>query len=295
MSDDDMQAQDHARRMEGRALYTGKSGELTFRPSVASYLDTLGTKAAVDSMTDADLTNQVKMLDDLNTTLHDGRWATLFQRMLTFSDSIALAVPYGEHADAAFQLGIVTSSIATYQFQLALTGRFLRGGVTVGNVYADYNHITGPALVEAVKLEQDVAVTPRVLLSQEALALAMRESVQAYGQRPHRSEFNSTLMIDADGKGFVNYLDTAEAAEAEDEGLAVDHLTAHRDVVAAALLKHSGAPRIREKYVWLAHYHNHFCITHRPDVTELQIADPHLDALERAFPRHFRSLFVPNL
>ncbi|WP_238840716.1 hypothetical protein [Prescottella equi] len=279
-----------SRRTEGRDLYSNANGEPEFRRSVTAFLDILGTKAALTTMTNADLLEQIRLLDRLNPGLHDSAWEGEWQRMLTFSDSIALAVPLRQNSHG-LELGSALDSISAYQFELACAGRFLRGGITIGDAYADYENITGPALVEAADLEANVAVMPRVLLSEAGLRLAIMEGLSGYGDRAFTSEWNSALMIDADGRAFVNYLTTAIDAESNDVALAVDLLEDHKKAVTDALVKHSKPPRVREKYVWVAHYHNTFCAMHRPG-EGLEIADPHLSPLEEEYPRPFRLVFT---
>lgn len=292
MDRDQIREREQQRLSEGRELYSDDTGKPHLCLSVAAYLDALGTKDAVRTMTNEVLQRQIGLLDALNSTLHDPSWESRYQRMLTFSDSIAVAVPIvGPEIGSEF--GILCDSISTYQFQLALSGRFLRGGISIGDVYADYAHITGPALVEAVLLEEETAVVPRVLLSTEAFAYALYIGDLSYGSKAYQSEWNGTYMVDADGRAFVNYLDTALMAEQEDEGLAADYLQQHKDVVVDLLTTYSKPSRIREKYVWVAQYHNAFCAQHLQS-DSLQITHPDLTLLEDMFPRPFRPLFEPD-
>ncbi|MCX6489386.1 hypothetical protein O4160_15310 [Rhodococcus sp. IEGM 1401] len=292
MDSDQIRDREQQRLTEGRELYSDDTGKPRLRRSVAAYLDALGTKEAVKGMTDAGLQQQIELLDELNRTLHDASWEGRFQRMLTFSDSIALAVPINGTAFGS-ELGMLSDSIATYQFQLAISGRFLRGGISTGDIYADYAHITGPALVEAVVLEEHTAIVPRVLLSDEAIQYALAAGYGSYGREAYTSEWNRTFMVDADGRAFVNYLDTALTAEQDDIGPAEHFLQQHKDVVVAALATYPDPSRIREKYAWVAQYHNAFCAQHLQS-DSLQITDPDLTLLEDMFPRPFRPLFEPE-
>lgn len=292
MDRDQIREREQQRLSEGRELYSDDTGKPHLRLSVAAYLDALGTKDAIQTMTNEGLQRQIGLLDQLNSTLHDPSWESRYQRMLTFSDSIAVAVPIVGR-EIGSELGILSDSISTYQFQLALSGRFLRGGISTGDVYADYAHITGPALVEAVLLEEKTAVVPRVLLSTEALEYALYTGHTSYGSEAYQSEWNAQFMVDADGRAFVNYLDTALTAEQDEVGMAEDFLQEHKDAVVAALTTYSEPSRIREKYAWVAQYHNAFCALHLQS-DSLQITHPDLTLLEGLFPRTFRPLFEPE-
>lgn len=276
------------RSKEGRILYSDSNGEPTFRRSVTSFLDILGTKAALTTMTGAQLRAQIELLDRLKERLHDSAWEGEWQRMLTFSDSIALAVPLQPDSRGGELLSTI-DSVAEYQFSLALTGRFLRGGIAIGDAYADYANITGPALVESASLEANVAVVPRVLICDFSLRLAIAEAYQSYGENSALSEWNGALMIDADSRAFVNYLSAALQAEANGVADAADLLDDHKREVSKALANSKNS-RVHEKYVWIAHYHNTFCETYRPD-SHLQIDAPSLSSLELVYPRPFRPLF----
>lgn len=288
---DRIRERERERTAEGRNLYSDQNGEPVFRASVTAFLDLLGTKVALAGMTQPQLREQIELLDTLKNHLHDAALESQWQRILTFSDSIALAVPF-KTSDKEIELGNTISSIGLYQFQLACTGRFLRGGIAIGNAYADYGNITGPALVEAAQLESEVAVVPRVLLSESASNSAIAEARIGYGDHPSRSPFNRALMVDADGRVFVNYLDVALEYEEEGVAEAVPLLQEHKKAVSNALDRHGSDPRVREKYVWIAHYHNFFCGLRLPG-EELRI-DKHLSQLETSYPRQFRQLFDPS-
>ena len=145
----------------------------------------------------------------------------------------------------------------------------------------------------AVLLEENTAAVPRVLLSTEALQYALYTGYSRYGSEAYQSEWNRTYIVDADGRAFVNYLDTALTAEQDDVGLAEDFLQEHKDTVVGALTTYTEPSRIREKYVWAAQYHNACCARHLQSES-LQITKPALTPLEELFPRTFKPLFDPE-
>jgi|GEM_PF-724888 len=75
-----------------------------------------------------------------------------------FSDNFAVSapVPYGQK---------VFDMVAFVTIQLLLKKFPVRGAVTMGKVYHHGTNIFGPALVEAVEIEQDEACYPRFLCS----------------------------------------------------------------------------------------------------------------------------------
>jgi hypothetical protein len=254
------------------------------RDSFAVYLDVLGTRQAMASMDDKALRQQIELLDALASDLHDPGWEDFFQRMVSFSDNIALSVPMRDDSGTLLGVGYLMQPVAVFQLGMALSGRFVRGGIAAGRLYSDYTHVTGPALVKAVELEEDVAVFPRVLLDEDTVMLALLDT-RGYGE-PYKSPWNSQLLADADGRVFVNYLSaTEEVARPAARSL----IGRHRTQVLRALTTYHEPSRIRQKYVWAAHYHNAFCRYWYPRAPRLLVSDG-LTPLEERYPRQFQLL-----
>jgi hypothetical protein len=138
--------------------------------------------------------------------------------------------------DLAGAIEFELSQIQLIQANLAITGTFLRGGVTRGPIYIDENLVFGPALVEAYELEHKVAKYPRVVVHEKLRALL-------------RSEQH--LWFEADDHILsLNYL-----AAGDDLGERIRLLQLHAGVVRDALADISQAEVI-EKFRWLAAFHN---------------------------------------
>jgi hypothetical protein len=81
-----------------------------------------------------------------------------------FSDNFAVSAPIA-NAESLFK-------IIAFAYDTLLHERFLvRGGITVGDVYHNQGTIFGPALLEAVAIEQNEALYPRFLCSQKLIDL----------------------------------------------------------------------------------------------------------------------------
>lgn len=225
------------------------------RPSFAVYIDALGTKQVMKSFTDVELRAQLVLMDQLNWFLHAPEWEGELQRFLSFSDNVIVGVPLGRDDTGGYGLGFFLGSVAAYQLHMTLKGRFQRGGIGTGLLYIDDSFVTGPALVDAVTLEQDVAVHPRIVLSEACAAIAVLDG-RHYAD-VSRSPWNSQLLVDGDGRVFVDYLGAlTESLDAKQVRAGVAE---HRDQVEAALVKLNEPGRIREKYRWAAEYHNYVC------------------------------------
>jgi hypothetical protein len=243
-------------REEGRELYETPPGP-TLRDSIAAFVDELGFSVRVKNLSNEDLRRDIGIYDDARArlsnplVLHDEELRVLF-----FSDNVGLAKPVGADYPANDLLGVLLL-LADYQLNMTLNDRFVRGGVTRGDLYADNSWITGDALVQAYELESKTAVYPRVLIDEGCQALAMDDFA------PHDplfflnrlSDAQNLLLRDGD-RVILSYLGLLLLDEYID--LPVDAaLAAHRRQIMSNLSQDRGR-HINEKYEWVAAYHDFF-------------------------------------
>lgn len=271
-------------RKASRALYSDDAGEPTLLPSFVVYLDELGTAARLGGMTNDDLRADLRAYDDLRWFLHDDStdWDADSQRILYFSDNLVVAAPLDGATDKCdFGLFYHIWAAGAYQLNMALRGRMLRGGITAGDAYADDTFVTGPAHLQAVLLEEEVAVNPRVLLDEDCADLAREEFNHGGYSDKSDSPYGHLLLRDEDARTFVNYLvAVSEDAEWEPDVTTVG-LLEHKKRVEEALAATASTCPIHAKYQWLGAYHNFIC-TEFYARTELRIAGVPDVAFERS-------------
>lgn len=174
--------------------------------------------------------------------------------------------------------------IATAWVQLALIleGVASRGGIDMGQFYADAPFFFGPALNSAYTLESKIAVFPRVVLGDSALTRAVEESLTG-----DLETFESMLVVDEDEKVFVNYLgDLPYTVEEEQD--TIEPLEVHRDRILGWLAQFGEDERLGAKYRWMASFHNWMLETRlTPDLSEPLVVP---DAPTRAFRAFDREL-----
>ncbi len=186
-----------------------------------------------------------------------------------FSDNLAVGWPLRWSTDSEIALGGLELAAGYLQASLAEDGLLMRGGLTFGPHYMDETIVFGPALVEAVRLEREKAIFPRVVLGDSAVK-AEDHHIDYYGRGPHAPQ-RTLLLVDDDGMVFVNYLDVVmEDPDRLDASVA--YLTAHRQVAIDGLRAHASDERKLSKYTWLAEYHNHFCQERLPEMPELLVS-----------------------
>lgn len=245
-------------RRKSRKLFTNYAGEPILRRSIVTYLDELGTSERLSEYGDLELREDLGLYDRTRVLVHDDlMYDSDLQRSLYFSDNLVTVEPINlsSEEDPHPEMFSQLISVAAYQLNLAIRGRFLRGGITVGPAYADLTFVTGPAHLKAVQLEEVQAKNPRVLLDESGIEIAI-SGIRDLS--PDEQLYGDYLLVDEDGDVFVNYL----MAVFEDEGFvnaptAESGIKRHRVAVEDNLRKYSST-KVFEKYRWVARYHNHF-------------------------------------
>lgn len=256
---------------------------VSLRHSVVVFLDLLGFRQRMmDTAADADAASELLAEYDrvLNSALDpfDDEESPFDYK--GFTDNFVLSIPlFRLHPEES--VGWPTVLIAGFQLKLACQGWFVRGGMTLGPYYMDRRIVFGAGLIDAYELESKTAVYPRVILNEEALAHSA-EHLRYYADPYETAPQNSYLVLDEDERAFVNYLYEAISDGFDDGSLAT--IAQHRDRVNAVRGPSTG--RVREKYDWVAAYHNYFCRTWL-DGVEDSVRDPLIiaDAPDRAFSR----------
>lgn len=113
-----------------------------------------------------------------------------------FSDNIVIAVPTKQNGDfSAFVSIAILSGLIQHEF---LHRKYLvRGGISMGDFFADETMLWGKALLDAYYIESNVSIYPRIVIHPETvgkLNLATNESRQKW------------IMQDSDGLFFVDYM-----------------------------------------------------------------------------------------
>ena len=179
-----------------------------------------------------------------------------------FSDSVVQAVPLVEGLPPAAAIFQVLIEVAQLQTDFALRDYFARGAITLDKFHSYKGLLFGPALVEAVGLERDVAVSPRIVISPAASAALLRARGAGDGEKPFYQA--APVLVDEDGVAFVDYLTGAFQADPEIE--MQEKLRSHRSVVEAQLEEQATNFHRWSKHRWVAEYHNATCFTYREEL-----------------------------
>jgi len=195
-----------------------------------------------------------------------------------FSDSVFVNVPMRSDSPTTFrdgrpEIGNSLDDLASYQFNLALNGYFIRGCATVNYAYFDESIVFGPGILEVVKCEKN-AQYPRICLTKGLVKIT-----QYYYEKnwPGHESISSYIYRDSENRYFLNYLqvvndyidnccdgipdDVKEYPLYKNIPDSVEMMNTHKENIEKNL-KDNTPDDIKKKYVWLAHYHNFFCRNH---------------------------------
>lgn len=116
--------------------------------------------------------------------------------ILQFSDSIVLATEFDKH-----KFKIFINMIAKYQYALLCQGILCRGGIAYGKHFFDDGFMYSAGLIEAYKIEKDIAVNPKIVIS---IVISMDLFTLIY---PYDNiEEDLSVLREDDGTVFVDYL-----------------------------------------------------------------------------------------
>lgn len=197
-------------------------------------------------------------LKKIRSALHDVK-DILFRKQLPewkikiFTDNVVIQhIISKKYADNEGEFGTVILSMIFYQYTMLTHNFFVRGGWSVGELYMDNMIIYGISLIEAYEIESKTAKYPRIVFSD-----SMKKIIHAhltYYAKDYSSPQEIHILKDENDLYFINYL----AIILMDDFINLDALLKHKEIIEKKIFLHKN-DSIREKYDWLAFYHNFFC------------------------------------
>jgi len=199
-----------------------RRGDPKLQLSVVAFVDILGYKAFVENCFKKGKAD--KCLKKLHRALKeshehiDPRYANVFHNVRKpefsafrgFTDNIVIGYPtpfFGQE-----ELGQAFLELSRFQMRLAIEGFFVRGGISVGDLYMDDIVVYGPALIEAIEAEHSLARDPRIVLAKSARE-AVDKQIEYYPLKDEDTPHVQDICKDADGQYFVDYLKSLLTAE----------------------------------------------------------------------------------
>ena len=271
-----------------RNPYIRTSSEPELTPSVVSYVDILGYREM--AMKAESEKREGEFLKKIHRAFTEGQKFLkgdfgpkigIRDRYVikAFTDNVVLGYPLNlmkGFREGELELWEVFEMLSFFQIRMSNGGFFIRGAISVGELYIDDVIVLGKGLTEAYQGESEIARDPRIILTASATA-AVKKQLETYKEErdtPH----HRYLYRDSDGQLFLNYLEGILVAESE-AGPFYSELETHRQMIEQRLTEFTTRPTIWSKYLWAANYHNFFCSqypkyfdhSHMVDVEKFQL------------------------
>lgn len=229
-----------------------------YRPSILTFVDILGFREIAQKGKPEDIKELLESLKR-EATPDDNLAKDLEMSFLTFSVCTVRVVPVDSRSNKKFPSGILWHellSLVYLQARLVRKKCFIRGGLTVDDIYIDGNMVFGPAIIKAYMLESEFAVYPRIVVDPAVFPLFEKDQLLRNHDTATEWEYlQKVIRRDSDGLYFVDYI-SGILTEFDEEGMEFDFLAAHKEVVLESARAHDGLNKVAAKYLWLANYHN---------------------------------------
>lgn len=201
-------------------------------------------------------------LDHLNFTKYVGTTKV-------YTDNIVVGMPVQK--SPIEELTNMIHKVGLYQYSLAVRGLFTRGAISWGPNYMGDIIVYGSALLDAHELESKKSVNGRIIFSKNCEELLLKELESESSNFIKRS-----VLKDSDTSIYINYLNVARtyyspSNETYNIKAFINSIEKHKGIIIGNLKAYQDKPAVFSKYVWQANYHNYFCNTEFPDLSNLII------------------------
>jgi hypothetical protein len=181
-----------------------------------------------------------------------------------FSDSIVLSsrIPEDPINTALFQVAFICSL-------LLRAGLFARGAIVENYLYHKENIIVGQGIIDAHKQEEEKAIFPRVIISENIVA-KYNEEIQISELKEKISTWSNTLIRkDSDGFHFIDTLHSIPSIIFKNEF--IPFLESTKNIIITRIQENRNNEPVLKKYEWFKNYFN-ATITEHPEYKINQIA-----------------------
>lgn len=228
-----------------------------YEEMVVTFVDILGFQNLIDTKDVAYINNIIRNFYSKNFSMHGHRTDDpnndIFNSF-SVSDTIIRFTKLPEDRNRSELIIDEINALAWSQLSLLLNEDqiVIRGGLSIGKMYYDYNYkrppFFGPAYNRAYEIENKIALNPRIVIDKKLKEINKLN--------------NRFISLDKDNELFIDYLEITRDNELRD-----DLIINHKNSIVQLIEKYSNSlPDIKNKYLWLASYHNEHCMKYNyPD------------------------------
>lgn len=200
-----------------------------------AYLDMLGTKNIVNNDSNDNYLNDLNAIYQsainlVNRTFKDEGKNNFSIRI--FSDNILISTPLDKFSLNKSKLEHLINLVGYIQVNALKHGYLLRGGITKGAFYKNEAFVHGKALVDAVVLEEENAIYPRIIINRKELC-------ETKPQFLHK---------DIDDFYYINYYHFSY----------IDNFDNFKYILLDLLKKYKKVDKVKQKIMWAITYHNEY-------------------------------------
>ncbi len=268
--------------VKGQQARGSRSRAAAYSRDVVSFVDILGFKNIVATSTPQQILEILRQKNVLTTYRLSAEKKEDITITYNFSDLIVNVTPLPEEFSIERKLNRIffeVENLGFSQWMLAKQGIFVRGGITVGEIFTGSQTIFGPALIDAYELESKYANWPIIALDravtnwidvqapkflEERIARDGESHGKIFGLAYLGAAFDTISRTEKE-LDYIDYLHCVAHADAATGDL--DYLLQdHKSAVCAALAKYPHC-----KYEFVARYHNQKCSAFFPEEKDLLI------------------------
>lgn len=264
------------------------------------YFDILGYKQLIEKIGEEEFLHYILCtIKTIEEVIRDNNKYSYPVQYHIFSDNVIIFSPlYTNNTENEILLSQYIKDISTLQRNLmGQHSIFIRGCITIGNLYYNGNFVYGSGLINAYQLENNKAIYPRIILDNKCIEMCSHK--KSFANITFTSDFlvkededtfflnylfglgssyhNYTYKAQTVLKSGINYLDTSSYVKLPDPFYSIDfsdnptikkllhdrpigtyYLVVHKILIEANLLQQKDE-RVREKYRWCKNFHNKIC------------------------------------
>lgn len=223
------------------------------------FLDILGFKELVKKTTqDASnfetISRVLNYISEVRNENYHGflaQYDTIKKEVSVFSDSIVISYP----GDTRGGLFFLLMDLVFICLQLNFNGIFVRGGVTFGQLYHKRHICFGPAMITAYEMEQNLAITPRIIVDTTAISNGLKSPGYA-NTCEEEAEYLAHLLKqdEEDEQIYLDFLSQSEELDFPEEY--PYYLNEIKSSIIKNLIETKDRANIYSKYIWYAKYYN---------------------------------------
>lgn len=231
-----------------------ENNNIEYEDRVVAFIDILGFKNIVNNPNNFESIKKVAcaIRDEKKDTDRWNKYGDSVKFLETyFSDSMIISARFRGTVflDLLTQVGFLMQTITACGF-------VARGGIAIGKLYHKDGVVFGPALIDAYNIESNIAIYPRILMTEETYkqGVAMDDGINDYATR---KEFCDSLVREAiinelgEKYYYIDYLNQQDDFDYDDQWLSLLSKAKHIIENAFSTIKDK---HVLQKYEWFEMY-----------------------------------------